>query len=128
MSLDLFGVDGGLADQYVTVRVKRIDKDLLRQKVGGYGGVLASFGVSVADMEPKMAIDALLPIGLTQAKKYGLELEATRSTTPPKPGEVRGISEFWPGLLVGGVLGGGSLLIWRKLLLPLGRLALGRGA
>lgn len=124
--LDLFGADG-LADQYVTLRVVKIDKDRLRQKVGGTTGVLASFGTSVADMAPKMAIDALLPIGLTKAKEYGLELEATRSTEPPKKGQSRGISEFWPGLLVGGVLGGGSLALWKGIIAPLGRRLLGRG-
>lgn len=125
--LDLFGADSTLADQYITLRVTKIDKDRLRQKIGGYGGVLASFGVSIADMEPKMAVDAALPLVLNEAKKYGVELEATKSTSPPK-GAKRGLSEFWPGLLVGGVLGGGSLALWNGILAPLGRRLLGRGA
>ena len=126
MSLDLFGADSVLADQYITLRVKKIDKDLLRQKVGGYTGVLASFGVSIADMEPKMAIDALIPVGVAQAKKLGLDVEVTRSTSPPPAGQTRGLSEFWPGLLVGGVLGAGSLAIWKGILEPIGRRLLGR--
>lgn len=124
-ALDLFGADSVLADQYITLRVKNIDKDLLSRSIGGYQGVLASFGVSVANMEPKMAIDALIPIGISQAKKYGIELEATKSTDPPKKGTTRGLSEFWPGLLIGGVLGAGSLTLYKGILAPLGRRLIG---
>lgn len=109
------------SDQYVTLRVLRIDQDKLRQKLGGTTGTLASFGVSVASLAPKMAIDAILPVIIGRVKNdYGVELEATVTDVPPKKGTKRGISEFWPGLVVGGALGGGALLIWKKLLAPIG--------
>lgn len=100
----------------------KIDQDKLRQKLGGTTGMLASYGVSVASLAPKMAIDAVLPVLINRVKNdYGVELEATVVEGPPKKGAKRGISEFWPGLVVGGVLGGASLLIWKKLLAPLGQ-------
>jgi hypothetical protein len=122
-TLDLFGADSTLADQYITLRVKKIDKELLRQKVGGSSGGWAAFGVEIANMEPKMALDAGVPIIIAQAKKFGIELEVTKSTTPPK--DKRGLSEFWPGLFVGGVLGAGSLVLWKGILEPLGRRLIG---
>ena len=133
MSLDLMGADSW-SDQYVTLRVLHIDADKLRQKLGGTTGTLASFGVSVASLAPKMAIDAALPALLGLVKKdYGVELEATVTDAdrplyvPPKKGAKRGVSEFWPGLVVGGVLGGSALLIWKKLLAPMGHRLIGSG-
>lgn len=108
------------SDQYITLRVMKIDQDKLRQKLGGMTGSFASFGVSVASLAPKMAIDAGLPPLLGMLKKdYGVELEATVTDVPPKKGAKRGISEFWPGLVVGGAIGGGALVIWKKLLAPI---------
>ena len=125
MSLDLMGADSW-SDQYVTLRVMKIDQDKLRQKLGGTTGMLASYGVTVASLAPKMAIDAILPVLVGRVKQdYGVELEATVTDVPPKKGTKRGISEFWPGLLVGGALGGASLLIWKKLLAPLGQRLVG---
>lgn len=127
MSYDLLGAEG-LADQYVTLRVVRIDQAKLREKIGGKSGWLASLGVGIADAVPGAAIDAALPVVVSRLHNdYGVDVEASRTTAPPHAGKHRR-SEFWPGLIVGAGVGGGSLLIWKKLIAPLVARWFGGGA
>lgn len=101
--LDLLGAM--LADQYVVLRVRSVDKDKLKAKLGGARGQLASSIVTMVDVSAKAALDATLPIAVGKAREYGVELEVSSSMVPPKL-RSRAISEFWPGLLIGGLLGG----------------------
>jgi len=106
--LDILGAT--LADQYIVLRVKRIDRDRLKAKLAGSTGSLASSAVTMVDASAAAALDVALPIAVGKAKDYGIELEASHSDVPPKM-RSRALSEFWPGLLVGAVLGGSSLAI-----------------
>jgi hypothetical protein len=104
--LNLLGASTGLADQYITLRVTDIDKDRLREKAGG----LAAATLPLLDVAPKAALDAARPFIESAAKGYGVGVEVTVSNVPPSKGG-RAISEFWPGLFVGGALGAGALVI-----------------
>jgi len=118
--LDLLGAADALADQYITFRIRRIDREKLRNKVGGSKGTLASSAMSFVDVAPKAALDAAIPLVVGQAKGYGVELEAGVSNVPPSKGG-RAISEFWPALAIGLGLGGGSLVIWKSIARLFGR-------
>jgi hypothetical protein len=106
--LDILGAT--LADQYIILRVKRVDKDRLRSKLGGATGALAGPALTMVDASAKAALDVALPIAVGKAKEYGIELEASATNVPPQM-RSRALSEFWPGLLAGAVLGGSSLAI-----------------
>jgi hypothetical protein len=109
--MDGFDILGAtLADQYIVLRVKNIDRARLKAKLGGSTGQLASSVVTMVDVSAKAALDAALPVAVSKARDYGIELEAYASNVPPNMSK-RSISEFWPGLLLGGVLGGSGLLI-----------------
>ena len=107
--LALFGAEvggSGLADQYITIRVRDIDKDKLKEKAGA----LAASALSLVDVAPKAALDAARPFIESAAKNYGVDAEVTISNVPPSKGG-RAISEFWPGLFVGGAVGASALVI-----------------
>lgn len=124
MSLELLGADA-LSDQYITVRVRRIDPVKLRQKLGGKSGWLASMGVGVVEQVPKAALDAALPVAKSiLARDYGVELETTVTKVPPSQGG-RDVSEFWTGLAAGTAVGASTLLIFKGLAAA-GRLLIGR--
>lgn len=110
--LDLLGAT--LADQYIILRIKRIDRDRLKAKLAGATGTLASAGVTMVDASAAAALDVALPIVVGKAKDYGIDLEASHVDVPPQM-RSRALSEFWPGLAVGVVLGGMSLGIVKLL-------------
>jgi hypothetical protein len=125
MSLDLLGADG-LADQYVTLRVTRVDREKLRAKLGGRAGGLAALGVTLLEGSPRYGLAAALPLARAYlSSEYGVELETAASDRPPGP-TWRPRSEFWAGLGAGAALGGGALLIWKGLVAPAARLLAGK--
>jgi hypothetical protein len=113
--LDLLGAVDALATQYITLRIKHIDRAKLQYKLGSSGGIATS-ALTMIEASPKAALDAALPFAVSKAKEYGVDLETVVSNVPSKG---RPLSEFWPGLLVGGVVGASGLLIVKLL----GRLA-----
>jgi len=121
--LDSLGAVDGLAAQFITLRVKHIDRDKLRQKLGGSTGSMASSAVTMVDAAPKAALDAALPVAVAKARDYGIDLETMVTNAPPSP-KGRALSEFWPGLAVGIGIGGASLAIVKLV----GKLIGGRAA
>lgn len=110
--LDVLGaVSTSLSGQYITLRVKSVDADVLRGKVGGSKGSLASAGLRFVDAAPKAALDAARPFIIKAARDYGVDADIQISSAPAAP--KRALSEFWPGLAVGVVLGGSGLLVWK---------------
>jgi hypothetical protein len=107
---DVLGAEDALANQYIVVRVKRIDRAKLAAKLGGSKGQLASSALQVVNTMPKAVLDAALPIAKTKATDYGIDVDFSVSDVPPKLRQ-RAFSEFWPGLGIGIVLGGLGLAI-----------------
>lgn len=107
---DVLGAEDALANQYIVVRIKRIDRAKLAAAIGGSKGQLASSAMQVVNTAPKAILDAALPIAKTQALNYGIDADVSVSSVPPNM-QKRAFSEFWPGLGVGIVLGGFSLAI-----------------
>jgi len=107
---DVLGAEDALANQYIVVRVKRIDRAKLAAAIGGSKGQLASSAMQVVNTAPKAVLDAVLPIAKTKALAYGVDADITVSDVPPKL-RTRALSEFWVGLLGGTVLGASGLLI-----------------
>lgn len=99
-----------LADEYIILRIKRIDRDRLKAKLAGSTGALASAGVQMVDASAAAALNVVLPIAVGKAKDYGIELEATFTEVPQKM-RSHSLSEFWPGLGIGIALGAASLAI-----------------
>ena len=118
--LDLLGAADAFSDQYITFRVKNIDRERLRQKLGGTTGSVASSALSIVDSAPKAVLDLVLPVVRNKAKDYGVDTEIVVSNVPPSKGG-RAFSEFWPGIIAGTVLGGASLLIFKGIAKLLGR-------
>lgn len=116
---DVLGAEDALANQYILVRIKRIDQAKLASKLGGSKGQLASSALTIVNTMPKAILDAALPIAKTKALDYGVDADITVSNVPPKM-QARALSEFWPGLIGGVVLGASGLLIVKLLgrLLP----------
>lgn len=106
---DVLGAEDALANQYIVVRVKRIDRAKLASKLGS-AGQLASSALQIVNTMPKAVLDAAAPIAVSKAKDYGIDADVTISNVPPNL-KARAFSEFWPGLLVGGVIGASGLLI-----------------
>lgn len=94
-----------LADQLITLRVKSIDAEKLKQKLSGTAASVAPAALKFVDISPKAALDIALPLGIGMMKNYGIDAEiaVSKGTTLPKR---RAISEFFPGLIIGGIIGG----------------------
>lgn len=118
--LSLLGADDAFANQYITLRVKKLDRVKLSLKLGGSTGAMASSALSLVDSSPKAALDIAMPFIRTEAAKYGVDLETTVSNVPPSKGG-RAISEFWPGMVFGVIVGGSSLVIMKLLARLAGR-------
>lgn len=116
---DYLGADG-LAGQYIVVHVKNVDTNKLRSKLGGSKGQLASSALTFVDAAPKAALDAAIPFLVGKAKDYGVTAEVSTVSAPP--GTSRALSEFWPGLGIGVVLGGSLLGIYKLVSFGVGRL------
>jgi hypothetical protein len=118
--LDLLGADDALASQYITLRVKSLDREKMKLALGGNKGLIASSAMSFVDLSPKAAIDAAVPLLKKEAAKYGADLDVVVSDVPPSKGG-RAISEFWPGLVTGTVIGGCSLILVKLFMRLAGR-------
>jgi hypothetical protein len=118
--LVLLGAADALSDQYITIRVKRIDRETLKRQLGGTTGSAASAALSFVDMAPKAALDLALPLARNELSKLGVDVETTVSNVPPAKGG-RAISEFFPGLVVGTVLGVGTFSLVKIVQRLLGR-------
>jgi len=106
---DILGVEDSLADQYITLRVRRIDRDKLAQKIGGGAvGKAAKAAIAFADHAPKATLDLAVPFARAEARKYGVDVDVVVSNVPPSQGG-RALSEFFPGVVMGFV-GGFSVL------------------
>ncbi len=110
--LDILGAADALADQYVTLRIKNIDRDRLTYKLGGSTGTFAAAGLHFVDAGPKAALDIAVPIVRNKMRDYGIDAEITVSNVPPSKGG-RALSEFWPGAFAGTVVGVSILGIWK---------------
>jgi hypothetical protein len=119
--LDLLGAaDTALASQYITIRVKNLDRDKLKLALGGTTGALSGLALNFVDLSPKAALDAAVPFIKKSASGYGADVDVTVSNVPPSKGG-RALSEFWPGLAAGVVIGGSSLAILKILMKLAGR-------
>lgn len=115
--LHILGARGdALKGQIIVARVDRVDVEKLKVTIGKYGGAI-DFAIDFADWQPKAAVDAAIPFIRKELAKVGIDATITAGA-----GATRGYSEFWGGLAVGAVLGGGALAIWKLF----GRLVGGR--
>jgi hypothetical protein len=96
-----------LRGQTVVARVERVDAEKLKAAIGRYGGAI-DVAIDFADWKPKAAVDAAIPFIKKQLGDLGIDATVVAGAAP-----TRGKSEFWGGLAVGGVLGGGALAIWK---------------
>lgn len=113
---DLLGVDG-LQNQYILLRVKNIDKATLQRRLRQSPGEpqsssmrtlkasLTGTTVSVIDRVPKAFLDLAVPFVVEMLKEdYGIDAQITVSDVPLSM-RVRERSEFFPGVVVGGIAG-----------------------
>ena len=117
---DLLGAADAFSDQYITVRVKSIDREKLKRAIGGSKGAIASSALSIVDSAPKAVLDIVKPVVVNKARDYGIDAEVVVSNVPPSKGG-RAFSEFWPGLATGIGIGAMSLLIWKGVARLVGR-------
>lgn len=111
--LDMLGA--GLSDSVVIVRVIKIDPNKLKQATGAERG-LKSMAVSAAlaatNRVPKAVLDVALPTAAGVLKdKYGIEAVITAADSYEV--KDRPVSEFFPGLVAGALLGLSGLGIWK---------------
>ena len=99
---------GALSDQYLVVRIKKVDADKLRAKVGGGAAIAAA--LAVVNTAPKAVLDVAAPYLAGVAKDYGIDADVTHADFPPAAGKT---SEFWPGMGVGAGLLGACYGIFR---------------
>lgn len=112
----MIGASGdSLRGQTVVARVDRVDVAKLKEAMGQHGAI--DLALDFADWQPEAAVDAAIPFIRKNLAAIGVEATITAGAVP-----TRGPSEFWGGLAVGGVLGGGALAIWKLV----GRLVGGR--
>lgn len=110
--LDLLGAEG-ISSQYVTMRVKHLDADKLKRKIGGWKGESVSAVLPLADQAPKMALDVALPFLTKKVKDdYGVDLDYAVSGGPPQQGQWA-VSRFFPGVAVGVGSAAALWALWR---------------
>jgi hypothetical protein len=103
--LDLLGAEvTSLSHSFITLRVKSIDTEKLKNKLGGSTGSIASNAMPLLNSAPKAVLDMAMPFVVKTAKGYGVDLETVVSDVPPSKGG-RPLSEFFPGVVVGMGLG-----------------------
>lgn len=92
----------GLKDQFVVIRVNRIDGDLFKRKLveAGQSSAIAPAVLMAVDTAPKFAIDVALPMAAKELEKYGIFATLSASDAPLAQGE-RKKSEFLPGFVIG---------------------------
>jgi hypothetical protein len=103
--LDMLGAEG-LSSQYITLRVKSIDKAKLGQALGGGTKATAlPAALAVVDFAPRQALDLAMPYVLRMAKDdYGVELEYQITENAPTPAAMPK-SDMGKGMAVGAALG-----------------------
>lgn len=107
--LDCLGAGEGLGTRYVTVRVKSIDAEKLRQKVGS-----AVAALPLADQAPDPILRGALPLAARMVKDdYGIDLEWQISKVPPNAKSLEENSGLGLGLGIG--LGTAAIgwLLWK---------------
>lgn len=103
--LDLLGAEStALSHQFITLRIKSIDSEKLKNKLGGSTGSIASSAMPLLNVAPRAALDMAMPLVIKTAMGYGVDLESVVSNTPPAT-KGRPMSEFFPGIVVGMGLG-----------------------
>lgn len=107
-NLDLLGAEG-LQGQYITLRVRNINKQQLGQALGGgTKAALLPAALWAVDLAPKESLNALMPTVQEMAKtRYGVEFDYQIADAPPKPGAMGLFGA--KALLVGGALGVGGV-------------------
>lgn len=97
MGLDCLGAGEGLGTRYVTVRVKSIDLDKLKQKIGS-----AVAAIPAVDALPDPVLHAALPYAANLVRKdYGIDLEWQISKVPPNAKALEENSGLGLGLGIG---------------------------
>lgn len=108
MSLDYLGAGEGLATKYITLRVKRIDVEKLKQKLGGSTGAYASAGLPLVDTLPEIALRTALPfVAKKAADDYGVDMEWQVTDAAPNKGQSSG--GFGEGIFAGTC---GAAVLW----------------
>ncbi len=107
--LDLLGAEG-LSGQYITLRVRSIDRQKLGQAVGGGpAAAVLPAALALVDVAPQETLSMLLPVVKERAaSKYGVLLDYQVSAAPPAPGEPKK-SGTGKAVLLGAALGGGGV-------------------
>lgn len=115
MSLDCLGAGEGLGTKYITLRVKRVDVERLRQKLGGATGAAMPAAMALVDQAPEVALHTAMPYATKKAMDdYGVELEWQVTDAPLKPGQ-KTQSKFGVGIISGGAIAVGSWFAWKWL-------------
>lgn len=101
--LHMLGASGsdGLKNQFIVVKIDRIDADALKRKLaeGGHSAAIAPLVMLATDRAPKAAVDLALPLAVKELREYGVYAKLTAHDVPPPEGRAR--SEFLPGFVVG---------------------------
>lgn len=86
--LDLLGAEG-LSGQFITLRVRSIDKLKLGQALGGGSkAAVLPAALAMVDFAPQQTLDLLMPIVQEKVKTgYGVDLDYQISEAAPKAGE-----------------------------------------
>lgn len=112
--LDFIGADG-LSTKYIVLRVRSLDADKLKQKLGGYAGASVPLALSVLNVDPSVtefALKGALPsIAKLVRDDYGVDLEWQVMNAPPPKGEDPP-SRIGAGIVIGGSLVGMGWAVW----------------
>jgi hypothetical protein len=111
--------DTGLKNQYIVIRVNKIDPKKLGQAMdapsppeGGAGKKLTKAVLplmpTVLNNIPKFVLDMALPVAAKTATDYGIDATVFATNVPPAQGG-RDKSEFVPGVVTG-ALGAGVVI------------------
>lgn len=113
MSLDVLGAGEGLGTKNIVLRVKSIDTDRLRQKLGGMSGAAIPAALPLIDQAPEIALRTALPLAAKKARDdYGVDLEwDVRDATPGTLG--KSSSGFGAGVMVGIICGVAATFAWK---------------
>lgn len=108
MSLDVLGAEG-LAAKYIVLRVRSIDADRLKQKVGGMAGASLPWALPLIDQAPEVVLRTALPLAAKKVQDdYGVTLDWDVSDAPPEKGQALP-SRFGAGFVMGAA---GCAAVW----------------
>jgi len=101
VSLDFLGAGEGLATKYITLRVRRIDVEKLKKKLGGTTGAGAGAAIPLVDTLPEIALRTALPfVAQKAADDYGVDMEWQVTDAPPGQGSLKS-GGFGEGAIAG---------------------------